>query len=62
MMSDASDAGVSVLESQLATQEPLGDDELAHAALIDSDSDEARLQRAIFEIAARLEPAGNRHA
>jgi uncharacterized protein len=62
MMSDASEAGVSVLESQLATQEPLGDDELVHAALIDSDSDEARLQRAIFEITARLEPTGNRHA
>jgi hypothetical protein len=54
-MSDASEAGVAVLENQLATQEPLGADELVHAALIDSEWDAARLQQAIGEIGARLE-------
>jgi len=54
-MSDASEAGVTVLENQLATQEPLGADELARAAPIDSEWDEARLQEAIGGIAARLE-------
>ena len=53
-MSDASEAGVAVLENQLATQEPLGADELAQAASIDSEWDEARLHQAIGEIAARL--------
>ena len=53
-MKDASEAGVAVLENQLATQESLGFDELAHAALIDSECDEARLQRTIGEIAIRL--------
>jgi hypothetical protein len=53
-MSDASEAGIAVLENQLATQEPLGAEELAHAALIDSESGEARLHEAIGEIAARL--------
>jgi len=53
-MSDASEAGVAVLENQLATQEPLGADELAQAVSIDSEWDEARLHKAIGEIAARL--------
>jgi hypothetical protein len=56
-MSDASEAGVTVLENQLATQEPLGADELARAAPIDSEWDEAQLQEAIGGIAARLEQA-----
>src|SRR5262249_10425866 len=53
-MSDASEAGVAVLENQLATQQPLGADELAHAAPIDSEWDEARLQAEIASIAVRL--------
>jgi hypothetical protein len=61
-MSDASEAGVAVLENQLATQEPLGADELARAAPIDSEWDEARLQEAIGAIAARLERTGAAHA
>jgi aminoglycoside phosphotransferase family enzyme/predicted kinase len=61
-MSDASEAGVAVLANQLATQEPLGADELAHAALIDSESDEARLQKAIDEIAARITGTQAAHA
>jgi hypothetical protein len=61
-MSDASEAGVAVLENQLATQEPLGADELAYAALIDSEWDEDRLQRAIGEIATRLEAKGQGRA
>jgi aminoglycoside phosphotransferase family enzyme/predicted kinase len=59
---DASEAGVAVLENQLATQEPLGADELAHAAPIDSESDEARLQKTIGEIAARLTGTQAAHA
>ena len=55
-MSDASEAGVAVLENQLATQEPLGADELAYAALIDSEWEAARLQQAIGGIRARIEP------
>jgi len=54
-MSDPSEAGIAVLESQLATQEPLGDEELAHAAPIDTEEGEARLEQAIGGIAARLE-------
>jgi hypothetical protein len=55
-MSDASEAGVAVLENQLATQEPLGADELVYAAPIDSEWDAARLQQAIGGIRARIEP------
>ena len=51
-VSDASEAGVSVLENQLATQERLGDDELAHAALIDTERGEAGVEEAIREIAS----------
>jgi len=53
-MSDASEAGVKVLENQLATQEPLGADELARAALIDTERGEAGLQDAIGEVVVRL--------
>lgn len=35
---DASDAGIAVLQSQLASQEPLGDDERIHALLLDTAS------------------------
>jgi predicted kinase len=34
---DASDAGLGVLEHQLATHEPLGTDELSHVIAIDSE-------------------------
>jgi uncharacterized protein len=61
-MSDASEAGVAVLENQLATQQALGADELAYAATIDSEWDEARLQRSLSEIAARLQAKGEDHA
>ncbi len=53
-ISDASEAGVAVLENQLATQDPLGADELAYAAPIDSEWDEGRLRQAIDGIADRL--------
>jgi uncharacterized protein len=56
--SDASEAGVAVLENQLATQEALGADELAQAAPLDSEWDEDRLQRAIGELAGRLRAGG----
>lgn len=52
--SDASEAGVAVLERQLMSQEPLGADERAQASPIDSGWDERRLRRAIDEIAASL--------
>jgi hypothetical protein len=51
-VSDASEAGVSVLENQLATQEALGDDELAHAAVIDTEHSDAGLEEAIRRIAS----------
>ena len=60
--SDASEAGVAVLENQLATQQVLGADELAYTATIDSEWDEARQQQAIGEIAARLEWKGTARA
>jgi len=59
---DASEAGIEVLENQIATQEPLGADELAHAVPVDSESDETRLQKAIGEIAARLTGSEAAHA
>ena len=61
MMSDASEAGVTVLENQLATQEPLGDDELSHAALIDTERGEAGLEGAIRGIASHLDAARTSH-
>jgi predicted kinase len=60
-MSDASEAGVSVLENQLAAQEPLGDDELAHAALIDTERGEAGMEEAIRGIASLIETARASH-
>jgi aminoglycoside phosphotransferase family enzyme/gluconate kinase len=57
-MSDASEAGVAVLENQLATQEPLGAEELAHSAPIESEWNQARLLQAIDGIAVRLSGAG----
>jgi aminoglycoside phosphotransferase family enzyme/predicted kinase len=51
---DASDAGIAVLENQLATQEPLTDEELAHALTLDSDAPEAELERRVAGIAVRL--------
>src|SRR6266545_479060 len=59
---DASEAGVAVLENQIVTQEPLVADELAHAAPIDSESDETGLQKAIGGIAARLAGSEAAHA
>jgi aminoglycoside phosphotransferase family enzyme/gluconate kinase len=56
-ISDASEAGVSVLESQLATQEPPGDDELAHVVPIDTERGEAGLEEAIGAIASLLDAA-----
>ena len=53
-MSDASEAGVAVLETQLATQEPFDTAERAHAAPIDSEWDEGSLRQAIDGIADRL--------
>jgi predicted kinase len=49
--SDASEAGVAVLESQLATSEPLGEDELAFAVRVDTQKGHAA---AIAEITRRL--------
>jgi predicted kinase len=53
-MNDASEAGIAVLERQVATQEPLGPHELMHAVQIDSTADEAGLRGAIDQIAIRL--------
>lgn len=51
---DASEAGVAVLENQMATEEPLGPEELAHAVPIDSEMDETGLRKAIDAVANRL--------
>jgi aminoglycoside phosphotransferase family enzyme/predicted kinase len=51
---DASEADTSVLEHQIATQEPLSADELARAVLVDSGAGAAELGRKIEEIAARM--------
>jgi aminoglycoside phosphotransferase family enzyme/predicted kinase len=53
-MKDASEAGVAVLENQIATQEPLGPDELMHTVPIDSEADEAGLDGRIDDVANRL--------
>ena len=55
-MQDASEAGVAVLENQLATQEPLGADELAHAVPVDTGADAAGQRRSIDAIAAAALP------
>jgi predicted kinase len=52
--SDASEAGVAVLEVQLATSEPLGEDELARAVRIETEGGDAATRAAIAEIAERL--------
>lgn len=59
--SDASEAGVSVLESQIAAQEPLGDDELTYAAVIDTERGEAGLEEAIGGIAGLFEAGRTSH-
>jgi aminoglycoside phosphotransferase family enzyme/predicted kinase len=51
--SDASEAGVAVLERQLATQEPLEEDERACVAILDT-ADADALEQALDRIAARL--------
>jgi aminoglycoside phosphotransferase family enzyme/predicted kinase len=56
---DASDAGVAVLENQIATCEALGRDELVHAVPIDSEWDETLLRMGIGEIATRLGATGS---
>lgn len=55
--SDSSEAGVAVLERQLATQEPPQEDERACMTILDT-SDVAALEQAIDGIAARLLSAG----
>jgi aminoglycoside phosphotransferase family enzyme/predicted kinase len=50
---DASDAGVAVLERQLATREPLEEDERACTTILDT-TDAGALERALDRIAARL--------
>jgi predicted kinase len=57
---DASEAGVAVLESQLATQEPLNADEIADAVLVDAERCEARMASVVEGIAARLEQVTRR--
>jgi hypothetical protein len=52
--SDASEAGGAVLEVQLATGEPLGEDELARAVRIETEGGDAATRAAIAEIAERL--------
>jgi aminoglycoside phosphotransferase family enzyme/predicted kinase len=53
--SDASEAGVSVLERQLATGEPLGEDELGRAARVDTARGDAAIAEAVARIAARVD-------
>ena len=52
--SDASEAGVAVLDSQLAANEPLGEDELARAVRIQTEGGDAATGAAIAGIAERL--------
>jgi aminoglycoside phosphotransferase family enzyme/predicted kinase len=51
---DASEAGIAVLERQLATHEPLGEDEVACAVRVETHKGEAATQSAIAGIAAKL--------
>ncbi|MGB5082224.1 MAG: AAA family ATPase [Burkholderiales bacterium] len=53
-MNDASEAGVAVLENQLATREPLGPDELALAIGVDSEAGAEDLHRTLDAVAVRL--------
>ena len=52
--SDASEAGVAVLERQLATREPLGEDETGCVARIETARGEAAIGAAVGEITARI--------
>jgi len=61
-MKDASEAGIAVLETQIATQEPLGPDELMRTVPIDSEVNEAELRRSIDEVAGRLARTENANA
>jgi aminoglycoside phosphotransferase family enzyme/predicted kinase len=58
-MRDASEAGLAVLESQIASEEPLEPDELSHAAPIDTEAD---LRSGIESVAARLSRTEATHA
>jgi len=53
-MSDASEAGVAVLEEQLASQERLAADETAATVAVDTEADDSGLGRSLREIIARL--------
>ncbi len=61
-MNDASEADVAVLENQIATEEPLGQEELASAALINTGVSEAALRGAAAGIARRLRKTQTAHA
>lgn len=52
--SDASEAGVAVLDNQLATREPLGEDELARTVRIETEGGDAATGAAIAQITERL--------
>jgi len=60
-MSDASEAGVAVLENQLANEERLVAEETAATVVVDTEADGSTLGRAVDEIIARL-AAGATHA
>ena len=53
-MNDASEAATAVLENQIATQEPLAPDELAHAVILDTEVNEDARLGSIRRIVARL--------
>jgi len=58
---DASEAGIAVLERQLASAQPLAPDEQAMAVTVDSET-EGGMQRGLDEIVARLAPEADSHA
>lgn len=51
---DASEAGIAVLENQIATEEPLVPEDLVHSVSIDSELDQTGLRKAIDAVASRL--------
>jgi uncharacterized protein len=53
-MQDASEAGIAVLESQIASEEPLAPEEFGHAVAVDTEAD---LRGGIENVAARLSRA-----
>lgn len=53
-MRDASEAGVTVLGYQLATQDPLDAEEDVHTVAMETATDEAGMLRTADEVAARL--------